>query len=201
MPILRGSRSYISLSSRDFCSASDDQFIVSSYTFLTHFTTTVSLFKSIISICDTFTLAALPYYEYVDLSQCVNVRVVHIGTIVFDQSSSTLRTMHMLLSALPSNSVEEIVLTCIPTMPGQVAQLEHFFWLELVASVQKRFPMLKKITIRMGFLRNSSSFWLDNDLHPYIEAWRKQLGQEALVSLDLIHWGIHRYWVSLTFTF
>ena len=136
-----------------------------------------------------------------DLSQCVNVRVVHIGTIVLDQSSPTLRTMHMLLSALPSNSVEEIVLMFIPIKPEQVAQLEHFFWLELVASVQKRFPMLKRITIRVGFFRNSSSFWPGNDPHSYIEAWRKQLEQEALVSLDLIPWGTHRASVSLTFTF
>ena len=135
-----------------------------------------------------------------DLSQCVNVRVVHIGIITLDQPSPTLRIMHTSLSALPSNSVEEIVLTFKPPTAEEVAQLEHSFWSELVASVQKRFPMLKRIAIRMGFFRNGSSFWSGNDFHSYIEAWRKQLEQEALVSLDMIPWGTGLPAVSLTST-
>lgn len=143
---------------------------------------------SIISNCDTFAPEALHYYESVDLSQCVNVRVIHIGTITLDQLSPTLPIMRTLLSALSSNSAEEIVLTFLPKFSKgeRVAQLECFSLLELVASVQKMFPMLKRIAIRVGF-------WQGDDFHPYIETLRqaglRQLELEGLVSLDMMPWG------------
>ena len=141
---------------------------------------------SIISIRDTFSLEALPYYESVNLSQCVNLRVVHIETITLDQLSPTLPIMRRLLSVLPSNSAEEIVLTFKLPKGEEVAQLECFFWLELVASMQKTFSMLKRIVIHVGS-------WQGEDFHPFIEAWRqaglKELEQEGLVSLDMIPWS------------
>ena len=72
--------------------------------------------------------------------------------------------MCTLLPVLPSNSAEEIVFKFQLPKGEEVAQLE---WLGLVAaSVQKTFPMLKRIAIRVGFRQGQ-------DFHPYIKVWRQ----------------------------
>lgn len=128
--------------------------------------------------------AVLPYYESMDLSQCINIRVVHIGVITLDQvnmakrTSSMLSTMWKLLSVLPTtNIIEEIFLTF---SPKNVAEFEKFAWLELILRLQKMFQNLKRTVIRVGAY----------GFMPCVEALRqagmRQLEDDGLVSFEIV---------------
>ncbi|KAF5382136.1 hypothetical protein D9615_004301 [Tricholomella constricta] len=137
----------------------------------------------------------LPFYECVDFSQCVNLRVIHFGTVTLDHGdaaekmSSMVSTMWKLLSALPSHSIEEVVLTFDPhcsSVEGSLDELKRFPWLDLVTRVQKMFQVLQKIEIRMG----GSYFRYGRELAPHVEALRqaglRQLEEEGVVSFSAI---------------
>ena len=143
----------------------------------------------------------MPYYDAIDLSQCVNVRIVHVGTIELDyisqsgeKASAMMSTMWNSLSALPSHSysLEEVQLVFSSalsgTPEGRVAELERFAWLDLVGKLEELFPNLKTITVGVGY------YVVDNeDPVPYLAALRRvpglrQLEEKGTVLLHMIPW-------------
>jgi hypothetical protein len=139
----------------------------------------------------------LPYYEAVDLSQCVNVRIVHVGTIELDhisrsgeQTSPMMSIMWNLLCTLSSHScsLEEVVLILRPvgeTPEARAADLEGFSWLDLIRKLQEIFPNLKMITVGVGY-----HMWDNED---FVAALRRapglrQLEEKGTVLLQLIPW-------------
>ncbi|KAF8804061.1 hypothetical protein BYT27DRAFT_7340372 [Phlegmacium glaucopus] len=147
---------------------------------------------------------ALTYYGSVDFSRCVNVRIIHIGTITLDQISRSrkemspmLSTMWTSLASLSSNSpslLEEIVLIFRPfheiggTPEKKAAELESFDWLDLVGRLQDMFQSLKTVTVGVGY------YVVDGeDFTPYVNALRRapgiqQLEEKGIVSLQMIPW-------------
>ncbi|KAF8963804.1 hypothetical protein BDZ97DRAFT_976535 [Flammula alnicola] len=143
---------------------------------------------------------ALPYYDSVDLSRCVNVRIIHIGTITLDRISRSgeemspmLSTMWTLLSNLASNSpsLEEIVLIVRPSgqnLEKRAAELESFSWLDLVGRVQDMFQNLKTVAVGVGY------YVVDGEKPgPYVEALRRAPGirqreEKGIVVLQMIPW-------------
>lgn len=100
------------------------------------------------------------FYESVDFSQCVDLRVVHIGTVTLnhvfsatmERMLSLVSTMWKFLSAVPSHCIEEVVFGFDPdreSVEEIVAELGRFPWLELVACLQKMFRNLKTISLRL----------------------------------------------------
>jgi hypothetical protein len=133
--------------------------------------------------------AMLPYYESVDFSQCINIRVVHIGVITLDQvnmakrTCSMLSTMWKLLSVLPpTNFIEEIFVTF---SPKTVAEFERFAWLELISRLQEMFQDLKRTVIRVGAYGLYGEGYI-----PCVEALGQagmtQLEEDGLVSFEIV---------------
>ncbi|KDR66715.1 hypothetical protein GALMADRAFT_1138844 [Galerina marginata CBS 339.88] len=142
---------------------------------------------------------ALPYYNAIDLSQCVNVRVVHIGTITLDRISRSgedtvpmVSTMWNSLSTLSSHSpsLEEVLLLFRPvgeTLEVNETELESFAWLDLVGKLHQLFSNLRRITVAVGY------FVVDEDFVPYLAALRRvpgirQLEENGTVLLRMIPW-------------
>ncbi|KAF8957784.1 hypothetical protein BDZ97DRAFT_1844691 [Flammula alnicola] len=160
-----------------------------------------SLHHLFIKLSDPYVdMHCLPYYNSVDLSRCVNVRIIHIGTITLDRIFRSgeemlpmLSTMWTLLSNLASNSpsLEEIVLIVRPSgqnLEKRAAELESFSWLDLVGRSQDMFQNLKTVAVGVGY------YVVDGEKPgPYVEALRRapgirQLEEMGIVVLQMIPW-------------
>ncbi|KDR70102.1 hypothetical protein GALMADRAFT_145126 [Galerina marginata CBS 339.88] len=147
-----------------------------------------------------FASEALPYYGSLDLSRCINVRSVHIGTITLDGISRSGEQMKPMLSAawnvlsrLPSNSpsLEKVALTFDAvgqTSEGKVAELARFAWLDVVGRLQNMFPNLK-VAVRFMYYAVDGE-----DFAPYVEALRhvpgmRHLEEKGVVSLEMVPWS------------
>lgn len=100
----------------------------------------------------------LPYYATIDLSQCINVRAVHVGAFDFnhisearDKMSFMMSAMWNSLSTLPSRSpaVEEFMF--VLTFMVTELEFKSLAWLDFVGRLQGMFPNLKKIVVGVEY--------------------------------------------------
>ena len=144
-------------------------------------------------------LDALRCYDSLDLSQCVNLRVVCFGcfSLSRDKMTSMMAMMWTLLSALPSPiGIEEVSITIGPEDEFKESRLddfEAFPWLEMVERLKGTLPNLKAIVIGVGTYKTTSESAV------YREKMRKvgilnECEGTGLVRINQIYWGT-RSWV------
>jgi hypothetical protein len=153
---------------------------------------------------------SLEHLESVDVSQCSNLRVLHIGTIEIDHNARPdnshegflLSVVWKLLNklALSSSSephrLDEIVFLFSPFTKdlndavSGCAEVQSFPWVEFAGRLQSLFKDLKAIQFAVGY----RSFNV-GERSGYEEAFKQALGtkdltEKGIVSFHAVPWGI-----------
>lgn len=144
----------------------------------------------------------LAHYASVDLTNCVKVRIIHIGIITLDGFTGSgekilplLSTIWTTLSNLTStlSLLEDIVFVYRPignASETAAAELENFEWTKFIGRVQSMFQNLKAVTIGIGY------YAIDNeDVNIFLSALRRAPGIQGLeekgsVLLKMISWDM-----------
>lgn len=138
---------------------------------------------------------ALSQYESIDLSQCSSLRVVHIGHIAIspmdmDMSTNLQATMWKILSQLPRDTVETLVVSfsLLEQRPEERRrEVQNFAWVDLVSRLRQMFTHLNMLTFRLGgglFLRKTPEF--ATIVNTMRETGLGQFEDEGIVSFDMI---------------